>query len=369
MRRLRTFALAGIVALAAGGAAVADVIWVGSGPGRGLKQDVNIQGSDGDALVYLLNGNRASTPFERVLQIEYDDEPQLTAAEAAYAAGQWQEAAQAYEEVVRRNNTQWVRRRAATRLVASAAAAGAFDQAVSGFIALAEIEPAAAAGAMPKLTDAVTAEQLADASAAVNRALSTPASNGAVRQRALLTFLLQLEVRRGNEQAADAVIARLDGVMPDQPGESERDRQLFAEVTLAKARRLLDGGDPAAATALIREQQAVFEDPILQSEALFLLARSAEAAAAGDRTRLLDSALGYMKVVALFKNASEHPNVPEALLRAGMIHEQLGLADDAAKLYRSLIERHGDSSAAAQAQARLDAAQPQGDAPEDAAAQ
>ena len=353
------FAAAAVAVLVGTGSVFGDVIWVGGSSGRGLRQDVNIQGADGDALLYLLNGNRASTPFERIQQIEYDDEPTFTRGEAAFAAGQWSDAAQAYERVANQASADdWVKRRAARRLVEAAAAAGAFDQSVSGFLALLTIDPASATSAMPALDENVTDNQLDSASQAVNAALNGSAGSGNVRQKVLLAFLLGVEVRRGNTQAAQAVIERLDAVMPAQPTDDPADRQLFAEVTLAKARRALASNRASEVEPLLRERGGVFEQPATQSDALFLIAQAAQAqaeAAGGKREDRLDAALAYLKVAALFKGERGRPNVAESLFRAGQIHESLNLTEDARSLYLSVAEDYPDSGAAAKAQARLDA--------------
>ncbi len=68
----------------------------------------------------------------------------------------------------------------------------------------------------------------------------------------------------------------------------------------------------------------------------------------------MDAAVAYMKVVTFFKRAEGSPNVPEALLKVGQIHERLSLPDAAADLYRDLVARYPDSPAAAEGQKRLD---------------
>jgi hypothetical protein len=346
--------------LAAGSTAVADTIWVGTGPGRGLEQQVNIQGvertDEGELLIYLVNGNRASTLLSRVKRIRLDNDDRLTRAEQAYAGGDWNAAAQLYERAgARANAPEWVQRRSVRRLVSAAARAGLFDEAVTGFIRLVELDPIGASDARPDLTQTPSPQALAGAQQRVERALTRNLSDD--QQKQLLTFLLAIQGQRDDDVGAQATIGRLGALLGDEPGTDPGDRRLFAQVILGQAKLALSQDRAAEAESIVRENGGVFTEPAAQSAALLLLARSAEVQAGDDRAALLDAALAYMKVVALFKNEDRTgtPEVPTALLAAGGIHDRLGLADDAADLYRSLVEGYPASPEAAEAQTRLDA--------------
>ena len=357
---IRPAALATVALLSLAAVAAADVIWTGTGAGRGLAQEVDVQGAEGDALVYLINGNRATKPLAEVKQIQLDDDAELTAAEAAYAAGEWGRAADGYEALVRPGQPDWIRRRAAGRLATSAGRAGSFQQAAAGYVALVGIDPAAAADNVPEVSAQSAPDALAAARAEVEQALAGGSLNEDQRQ-ALLTFQLRLANAAGDAEAAGRIVQQLGTAMGGTAPNDEAGRRLFAQIQLGKAQLALDGGDPETAAAAINDHGGVFEQPEAQQRALMLLARVEEAqadAAGGGQDALLDAALAYMKVVALFGDDPRAGEVPEALLRVGLIHERLGLADDAAAVYRDLVQNHAQSAAAVEAQRRLEAVAP-----------
>lgn len=355
--RITLTTLAAVVTLFAASTALADVLWVGGGTGRGLRQEVDIQGVEGNELVYLINGNRASTPMERVQQIEFADEPRLTAAEVAFATGDWASAATAYREVAEANSTEWIRQRSAQRLVEAAGLAGLFDESVIGYVSLVRLDVFAALGREPPVPSTATADQLRGAERRVEEALAAAAEDE--QRKALLTFLLQLNTRRGDDGASQRTIARLTDLMGDAVPTTERDRKLFAQVLLGRATLAMAEGKPAEARSLIEDNESLFTEPERQAEALLLLGRAAEAEAGSNRTRLLNAALEYMNVVAQFKTAAfanqADSHVADALLAAGGIHERLGLDEDAASLYEDLVARYATSTASDEAQRRLDA--------------
>ena len=344
-----------IVLLALAATAAGDVIWVGSGAGRGVRQEVDVQGVERGELVYLLNGNRASTPLSRVKQLDLDDQPRLTAAEASFASGSWAIAAEQYRQLYEQDRTDWIRRRAAGRLVEAAAAAGRFADAAIGYVALVRLDPAAAVGTEPLLTEAVAQNDARVALEAVTSEL-TAGSLQPEQERSLVAFRLALANHLGDADAARLALGRLAILLGDGPPQNDAERESRAQIALGQARLSLDGGDAAAAMADINDNAAVFTTTLRRSQALLLLARATEAAAGEDRGKLLDAAYAYMRVVAHFKNANDaDPNaVPDALLAAARLHERLGLDEDAVALYEDLARRHADSVAGQEAAKRLE---------------
>lgn len=330
-------------------AAVADVIWTGTGAGRGLRQEVDILGVEGSDLVFLINGNRGSAPLERVQQMEIDGQAAFNEAEQAFAAGDWDKAADGYLQASRRNPTEWVRQRAAERLIRSAELAGRFDAAVVGFVQLTVLNPGSAVGKEPDPQNAPGPAAIREAITEVETAVEKRLS--ARQEKLLLTFLLNLQTASENEAAAGVTVQRLAGLLEDDPSE---DPEVYAQVLLGRSRLALSRGDAVSATGLIYANAALFTKPRQQSQALMLLARAAEMQAREDRERLLDAALAYMRVVAHFGKSATPDDVPEALLKVAQIHEQLNERDAAIRLYRDLVETYPDSPYAAQGQKRLD---------------
>ena len=339
-----------LVVLACAGSVWADVIWVGTGAGAGFRQEVDVQGIEDDQLVFLINGNRGTTALGRVRQIELSGEPGFNQAEVAFAAGDWERAAAEYLPVARLHAKEWVRRRSAERLIDAAQRAGRFDQAVTGYVHLSQVAPAAAIGREPVLPEQVEARQLELSANELDRAVQEGVSPA--QARPLLALLLNVHNRRGDEKAAGEVVERLSRVMGGDP--AGHDPALFAQVLIGRANLALSRGESEQAIQLINSQRELFQEPRQQSDALMILAKAAELQARDDRARLMDAAVAYMRVVSHFKRAEGAPNVPEALLKVAQLHEKLGLAEPAADIYRDLVATYPDSSAAAEAQKRLE---------------
>lgn len=329
---------------------LADVIWVGSGTGRGFRQEVDIVDVEGDELIYLVNGNRGATALERIQQIEITGDSAFNEAEEAFAAGDWEKSATGYLDAARRHAKTWVRRRAAERLITAAGRAGRFDQAVTGFLQLTLIDPEAAVGREPLPPPEVAPQQLELAVAELQRALDEGVSPA--QSRPLLALLLQIHNRRGDERGAGQTVERLARVMGDDA--AGHDPELYAQVLLGRANLALSRGQIPEAVRLIDEGRELFTEPRQQSDALMILAQVAERQAGTDRAKLMDAAVAYMKVVTFFKRADGTPNVPEALWKVGQIHEKLSLPEAAADLYRDLVAKYPDSRPAVEAQKRLD---------------
>ena len=348
MTRLSTlvFALALAAALSAAGTARADVIYTGGG--NGIRQSVDVLGVEAGELVYLLNGNRTTTPLDRVGQIQIDGEKAFNDAEQAYAAGDFAKASGAYADVVRRRGDDWLKTRSARRLVDAADKAGLFPAAVTGYVQLTRLDPAAAVGGEPQVPPSLPPEQLQAAAREVEAAVN--GRLGARQEKTLLTFLLSLQNRQGDEAAAAKTVERLVGLVGDQPGDDPR---LFAQVMLARARSELSADRPAEAAGLVDAHRGVFTDVRQQSDALMILADAARARAGDDPDQLLDAALAYMKVVTFFKAVDGTPNVPAALLAVGEIHETLAKRDAAERLYGDVVAQYPSTPAAAEAQRRL----------------
>ena len=344
-RRLCPLAL-GLLLLAAA-PALGDVIYTGGG--AGIRQSVDVLGVEEGQLAYLLNGNRVTTPLAQVSQIQIDGEKAFNDAEQAYAAGDFAKAADAYQSVVRRRGDDWLKQRSAGRLVAAADRAGLFPAAVTGYVQLTRLDPAAAVGSEPQMNPSLPAEQLEAAGREVESALSAGRLAPA-QEKTLLAFLLALQNRRGDAAGAARTVERLVGLVGDAPGDDPR---LFAQVLLARAQTELAADRPAAAAELVDGHRAVFTDPRQQSDALMVLADAARAQAGGDEPKLLDAALAYMKVVTFFKGVPDAPNVPAALLAVAEIHEKLGKREAAKRLYQEVVAQYAAAPAADAAQKRL----------------
>ena len=227
---------------------------------------------------------------------------------AAFAAGDYAKAADAYQGVVRRRADDWIKRRSTGRLVEAAGRSGRFAAAVTGYVQLAQLDPEAAVGKAPQPTPTTPPDQLQAAAREVQQAVEGRGLSTAT-EKTLLTFLLDLQQRSGDDAAAARTVARL-GELVGTGAAGNDDPRLIAQFALARARLALSNNDTAGATKAVGDARASFVEPAQQSEALMILADAARRDAGTDPQKLLDAALAYMKVVAHFKNAPRSPERP-----------------------------------------------------------
>lgn len=328
--------------------ALADRIWIG----RLAGQEVEIRQLRGDSLIYLVGSRERETPLDELSRIEIDGEDRFNAAEEAYQSGDWERSARQYSDYLsRRGGDEWVRRRATFRLVDAAARANLFREAVDGYVALVDLDAEAAATRQPSPDRAgVTPNQIGDARERVRTGLSA-VSGDATKRKMLLSFLLRLDNAAGDADAAANTVQQLVPLVGDTVPENRQDWPTFARVTLSRADLALRGNNPAEASRLIESSGSVFIEPELLAEALFKLAQASEAEAGDDESKLLDAAFAYVQVPAQAPDATAI--AASALLAAGDIHRNLGLDEDATKLYSHVATTYAETPAAAEASERL----------------
>ena len=347
-------AAAFVVVLGLAASAVADTIWIGTlGVGQPLETPADVIGIERGELIYRLYGNRTSKPLERIVRIAVDGQDEFNRAEEAFFVGEWADAAGAYDKVVRRASEDWVRRRAAERLVMAAASAGQFDRATEGYVTLADLDATAAVGREPEIAGDVPAEQLRAAAAAVRKAVDAV---GAEQKKTLLAFLLQIQNKLGDVEAAGRTVEQLGELLGDAvPADAgEADRRLFAETTLGRARLAMSRGEYGAARQIVDGGGDLFVDPQQQSDALMLLADVQAATGDGSRAAAFDAALAYMKIVAHFKRVPGSPNVAEALVRVAELHRDAGEPEAAERVLRQVVEEYPTTAAAERARGLLE---------------
>jgi TolA-binding protein len=72
-----------------------------------------------------------------------------------------------------------------------------------------------------------------------------------------------------------------------------------------------------------------------------------------DPTALKDAAIAYLRVVAHFKEAANAPHVPEAMMGAASILEELGDTAGALRLYQDVVAKYAASPVAGAANAAI----------------
>ncbi|MEM6314611.1 MAG: hypothetical protein AAF743_11010, partial [Planctomycetota bacterium] len=310
---------------------------------------VEVIGIEGDTLRFRNSQGRESTrPLTDIARLELDGQTGFNEAEIAYASRQFGEATDGYLKTVRGGFPNWMKRYAATRLMTAATEVGRFEDAVAGYVVLAEQAPEEALTRKPTPPD--RQGQLDEAVDELTEALDR--RPGEQTEHALLTLLLDVQRARGETDATSRILERLAKLAGDADGTGMGNAQL-ADLRLNQAQVALDKNDYAAAEAVINESADLFELPRQQAQALFTLARIAEARAGDDRQSNLDAALAYMKVVAHFESVPDAPHVAASLLKVADLHAKIGETNTARQLYIAVSEEYPASSEAVEAERKL----------------
>ena len=317
------------------------------------RPDATVKEIRGDTLVYEWNGKMAQVPVSKVTRVTVPSESPLTGAESAYAQGKWDEAVDAYQKTMRTTAKPWVKEWAALRLIDAAQKSGRFDAAVSAYIITLLRDPAAAEKLKPEMPDAKST-YLDTAVADVNQALNEPRLS-VEQQRALLSYLAELQQTRNNAPGVDAAYQRL-AKLPGADANDPAAQRVVAGRKIASARQALDAGNyQQAITEIEAVRPALADSPAQNAEALWIVAEARYAIAQNDPTALKDAGLAYMRIPALTSAgaAGSIPHLVESLLKTATIMEQLGEPQTALKLNQQIVAQYPDDPATPRAKENL----------------
>jgi hypothetical protein len=314
-RTLRRLARAAAVAtLAAGplaGVARADTVWTRTGTNTPIAIEGTVQQiTDGKLQMQGKNGNSVLRPIEQVWRIKADSEPALTEAEEAFEQSKFDVAAAAYDKALNTTKKDWVKDRAAERLVVAAERAGQFPLQAAAFVQIVLRDPLGAADKKPVVP--ADKDQALKAIPSVERAYTSKPSE------LLRGFLGELYVAG----------ERFDDLNKLMPAGAAKDPAILVLQASAMAKR----GNPAGAIQQIEQNKAVITQPDQQLEALYTLAQAKEALAANDPAKAQEAALAYMRVVAHFGSRND-PRVVLSLNKTAGLLERSGQPAEAAALY------------------------------------
>ncbi|HEV7298661.1 MAG TPA: hypothetical protein VGN72_04790 [Tepidisphaeraceae bacterium] len=332
-----------------------------SGEGKGIPYErVKILDIKGDDLLYRTStGQENSRPLAQVSQITVDGEQAFNDAEIAYLAGDFAKATDGYQRTVRATTKDWLKDRAAQRLVESAAKTGRFDAAVSGYVALVARSPELAARSKPALPEGKST--FLDSAAKEVESAAGDAKLKDQQKVMLLGFLLELHRARGDNRAAGETAERLLKLSAADASNPAAAAAL-ADLKINLASLALDEKNYQKALTEIEQNRAIFNEPAQQAAALYALAE-AKSGLAGDTTDekvLRDLALAYMRVVAFGKDQPNNANVARSLAKTAAILEKLKQPAQARDLYQQVASAYPNSPVAGDAKAaveRLKAAQ------------
>lgn len=353
-------ALAGACLLAAAALpARADTVYLQSGSGKPVAlEGVKVQGVQDQNLSFTTAAGVSNTkPLDHIPEIKLDDEPAFSAAEEAFAKGDYAGAADNYRKAIASSSKDWLKDRASLRLVEAADKSGNYSDAVAGFIELMKTKPALATQHKPTIPKNQPAQL--DPAIALVKQESTDPKLTAEQKTVLLNYLLELYSAKGDTASAQAIIKQLGSVAPADANSPEA-RRIQADSKLAESKQELAQRQFTQAIGTLVSSGNLFSDPMQQAEALYVIAEAkAGAARPDDPDQLKDAALAYMRVVAICKNLEGKPHVADALFNTAGIEEKLKNSKEAIALYNQVATEFKASPLAATAEqnaARLAAA-------------
>jgi TolA-binding protein len=323
--------------------AAADSITVKSGSGELQINDAHVSRIEND-LVYFTTAQsdtEDSRPMPTVVKFSVDDEPAFSAGEDAFNNKDWKTAADDYSKAITATSKNWVKTRASVRLMEAANRSGNFLDAVKGFLAMADRDPALAAAHRPTIpTD--KPDDLDGAIALVKADLSSGTAK-VEEQKVLLPFQAQLYTDKGDSAGADQALADDVKIDPDAAN-SPLVKGARATIAIRQAGDDLKQSKFQDAANLVESHQEVFVDPSQQADALYTLAQAKEGLASKDNPdSLKDAAIAYMRVVAICKDFDGKPHVAESMLKAAAIDEQLQKPGEAIMLYKQVSSTFKDT--------------------------
>ncbi len=329
--------------------ASADKIMISSG-GAALTFDrIRVKNVEGGQIhFYTSGGNLTSRPMSQIARIVLDDEPVFSAAEEAFAAGEWEKATSGYQQAIKRSRKEWVRDWSAARLAEAAGKSGNFVAAVEAWLTLAEKNPEMGAQSKPALP-AAGSGQLDNGAKLLERALND-AKLPKNQQNLFYTYLLEIQRQRGDTKALNETLEKMikSGVGDLNDPAAKR---AYAEMKVSQARAALDAGKVDQALAEINDNKGLFVEPAQQAQAMYVLAEAsyAKLGEKPDPAALKDAALAYMRVVANFKDLPDRPHVADSLLKTAQIQHRLGDDKTAAAVCQQIIRDFPGDPAAGRA--------------------
>jgi hypothetical protein len=334
--RVRTAKIIGWLSfcIAAGlsGLVRADSVWIGE-PGHSPIETsgVKISGITGDTINYTLeSGASKSESMQRVQQISVDGETSFDSAEAAFAAQKYDDALTGYQAALS-SGKDWIKSRAAIRLIGLAKSKGKFDAEVAAFAQLVKSDAELAAANKPNKPSANTVGMDA-ALSTLSTALGL-SSLTVPQKSALLNEEFDIYRAKGDLANETVVLGKLSDLGATTPAE-------MAMLKVAEANIACDNRDYAKATTLITANKAVITDPDLQVDALYILARAAEgqAGAGASDEKQKNVALAYMRAATFGEKLDGKPHVAESLLKTAAIEEALKDPKAALGLYQQITD-------------------------------
>jgi len=272
-----------------------------------------------------------------------DDQPALSAAERAAAAGRWATALAGYESALVQVPDAWLRTLVQLRLLDAAKHAGRFELAVRLYVELLQTKPLVVRGRAPTRPgpwgSAVNALARREIEGALERDV-LPAARAALRSL-LLELLIYEDVRElpaaltgmPPEARAAATSRPVRSILPDEAEEQTQEpAALIVAPSLLRevSQEALEHGDGRRAEAWLERGRPFVSADLADAWDLQL------GQARLERGRYAAAADGLM---ALSEATADRALAATALYYVGVAHQRMGRVDVARRLYRELLTR------------------------------
>ena len=300
----------------------------------------------GDRLVYKI---QSGAPGEKIindkLRITANDEPNLTAAEDAFANGKWSDAVDAFQKTLRASSKPWLKDYSALRLLKAGEKSERFDAVVTAYIYLLGKDPKAAQQIRLKYPEDPANAYLKTAASQVDAALA--AEKDSTRRTSLSVFRMNIAKAMHDEATVLKLAGDLSKTTPADGSAGAIDPTVLAGITDGKLNLIqssIEKKDFATALKGLEQVKPSVSEPKHQSEWLWLTAETS-AGVAGDSKDpavLHSVAIDYMRLVANFPTG---PHTPQALLKTAGILEKLNDTKAALTVYQQVARDFGDQPA------------------------
>ena len=348
--------IASILLFAAPAAALADDLYVRSGPQAAelALKNISVRSVKDGELIYTINTRENHRPLAEISRLELNGESAFNAAEKAFsearvlkdeaaAKAKYSDAVSGYTTTLGSTNKPWLKDYVAIRMQVAAPRSGRFDAALTAWKAMVEKDPAGALKAKPSV-EGIDPKSAYLAGAAKDLAASANAASKPDVRRAYLDLLGDVQTAMGDTQGAINT-AEMKVQLGGTPEEIAELAVKLAEADLANKRY------DAAIDRLNKANTAALTDAG-RADASFVLAeaRAAKLPPTAPPDEWRDVAIEYMKVVSGFPAS---PTAAPALLKVAEIHETLKDPQTALKIYQQVAREHANTPAAQTAAAAV----------------
>jgi TolA-binding protein len=346
LRRSAILALVGVLGSAS---AWADQLVI---PGAPPQQVTFTDFSDNKLRYQTKSGDRNERELERVSAISVDGETALNEAEDLYSKDQKDKSVDGYMKAIRGTSKPWLKVFAARRLLDATGNSNRFDAKLVAYLAMLVANPEEALAHRPQLPEKGN-KYLDSAVTEIETTLKQPNLAGP-QQLALYNFLIEVHRQRGDDNAIAATLERIDklsGTLGDQPEVKDQ----LAGLKVNQALQALEKKQYKEAAKLIEDNRENIIDPRLQAEALYVLAASKNATVdKADKNAMQDTAVAFMRVVAVGSDVDGKPKVLPSLVATAAILEQINDKKGAIALLEQIAAEFPKDPAAEKAKKDLD---------------